>query len=49
MANIRHFTFLPEILPQALARLLTPIECRFEAHRLAVHSAHDLAVRRKRA
>jgi len=49
MAGGRHATFLPGVLPQALARLLTPIDHLLESRRLAVYSAPDMAVLRKPA
>jgi SAM-dependent methyltransferase/uncharacterized membrane protein YbhN (UPF0104 family) len=45
--QIRYFTFLPEFLPSALVRLLTPIERVLEGSPLRVFSAHYLAVLRK--
>ena len=49
VAEIHYFTFLPEFLPQVLARVLTPIEGLLEASRLGVYSAHYMAVLRKPA
>jgi len=45
--QIRYFTFLPEFLPGAIVRLLTPIERMLEGSPLRVFSAHYLAVLRK--
>jgi ubiquinone/menaquinone biosynthesis C-methylase UbiE/uncharacterized membrane protein YbhN (UPF0104 family) len=45
--QIRYFTFLPEFLPLAIVRLLTPIERVLEGSPLRVFSAHYLAVLRK--
>lgn len=44
----RYFTFLPEFIPQALVRLLTPLERMLETSRWACYSAHYMAVFRKR-
>jgi hypothetical protein len=49
LTNIRSFTFLPEVLPQALARPLTPIEGLLEACRLDAYTAHLIGVVRKAA
>jgi SAM-dependent methyltransferase/uncharacterized membrane protein YbhN (UPF0104 family) len=45
--QIRYFTFLPEFLPSAVVRLLTPIERVLEGSPLRIFSAHYLAVLRK--
>ena len=45
--QVRYFTFLPEFLPGAIVRLLTPIERVLEGSPLRVYSAHYLAVLRK--
>jgi 2-polyprenyl-3-methyl-5-hydroxy-6-metoxy-1,4-benzoquinol methylase len=45
--QIRYFTFLPEFLPSAVVRLLTPIERALEGSPLRIFSAHYLAVLRK--
>jgi SAM-dependent methyltransferase len=47
LVDIRYFTFLPDFVPQALARLLSPIERMLEASPLCVYSAHYMAVLRK--
>ena len=44
----RYFTFLPEFIPHALVRLLTPLERMLETSRWACYSAHYMAVFRKR-
>ena len=44
----RYFTFLPDFLPQAIVRLLAPIERLLEASPLGPYSAHYMAVLRKR-
>jgi ubiquinone/menaquinone biosynthesis C-methylase UbiE len=49
VADIHYFTFLPDVLPQGLVRLLTPIERLIEDSRLGVYSAHYMAVLRKPA
>jgi hypothetical protein len=49
MAVSRDATFLPEVLPQALARLPMRIDHLLEFHRLALYSAHDIAALRKPA
>jgi 2-polyprenyl-3-methyl-5-hydroxy-6-metoxy-1,4-benzoquinol methylase/uncharacterized membrane protein YbhN (UPF0104 family) len=45
--DIRYFTFLPEFLPAAVVRLLSPIEQRLERSSWHAYSAHYMAVLRK--
>jgi SAM-dependent methyltransferase/uncharacterized membrane protein YbhN (UPF0104 family) len=47
LADVRYFTFFPDFLPQAIVRLLAPIERLLEASPLRVYSAHYMAVLRK--
>jgi SAM-dependent methyltransferase/uncharacterized membrane protein YbhN (UPF0104 family) len=47
VVDVRYFTFLPDFLPQALVRLLSPLERLLEASPLRVYSAHYMAVLRK--
>ncbi|MQA30330.1 MAG: methyltransferase domain-containing protein [Luteitalea sp.] len=47
VVEVRYFTFLPDFVPQAIARVLAPIEGMLEASRLGVYSAHYMAVLRK--
>jgi ubiquinone/menaquinone biosynthesis C-methylase UbiE/uncharacterized membrane protein YbhN (UPF0104 family) len=47
VAEVRYFTFFPDFLPQAVVRLLTPVERWLERSRLDVYSAHYMAVLRK--
>ena len=42
-----HFTFLPDFLPQALVRLLAPLERLLESSPLSPYSAHYMAVFRR--
>ena len=42
-----HFTFLPEFVPPAVVRWLTPLERRLERSRGGVYSAHYMAVLEK--
>ena len=42
--EVRYFTFLPEFVPRAVARLLRPIERALERSSLAPYSAHYMAV-----
>jgi hypothetical protein len=44
VVDIRYFTFLPDFIPQAIARVLHPLERAMEASRLAPYSAHYMAV-----
>jgi 2-polyprenyl-3-methyl-5-hydroxy-6-metoxy-1,4-benzoquinol methylase/uncharacterized membrane protein YbhN (UPF0104 family) len=47
VVDVRYFTFLPDFVPQAIARLLSPFERLLEASPLGVYSAHYMAVLRK--
>jgi ubiquinone/menaquinone biosynthesis C-methylase UbiE/uncharacterized membrane protein YbhN (UPF0104 family) len=47
--HVRYFTFLPDFIPAALVRLLTPLERLLEASPLRVYSAHYVAVLRNSA
>ena len=47
--DIRYFTFLPEFLPAAVVRLLSPLERRLERSSWRACSAHYMAVLRKPA
>jgi 2-polyprenyl-3-methyl-5-hydroxy-6-metoxy-1,4-benzoquinol methylase/uncharacterized membrane protein YbhN (UPF0104 family) len=47
VVDLRYFTFLPEFVPQALVRLLAPLERLLEASPLRVFSAHYMAVLQK--
>lgn len=42
--RVEYFTFLPDFVPAAVVRWLTPIERRLEASRLGRYSAHYMAV-----
>lgn len=44
VVDVRYFTFLPDFVPQAIVRLLTPIEQLLEASPLRIFSAHYMAV-----
>lgn len=48
-SEIRYFTFLPDFLPQAVVRALSPIERALERSRWRIYSAHYMAVLRKSA
>jgi SAM-dependent methyltransferase len=43
---VRYLTFLPDFMPQAFVRLLTPVERVLEASPLRIYSAHYMAVLR---
>jgi hypothetical protein len=47
LVELRYFTFLPDFLPQAIVRLLSPIERLLEGSPLQVYSAHYMAAFRK--
>jgi ubiquinone/menaquinone biosynthesis C-methylase UbiE/uncharacterized membrane protein YbhN (UPF0104 family) len=47
--EVRYFTFLPDFVPRAVARLLAPVERLLEASPLRVYSAHYMAVLRNDA
>ncbi len=47
VVEVRYFTFLPDFIPQSIARLLRPFERALERSRLACYSAHYMAVLRK--
>lgn len=44
VAEVRYFTFLPDFIPQAIVRVLRPIERMLEISSLAPYSAHYMAV-----
>ena len=44
VAEVRYFTFLPDFIPQAVARVLSPIERLLEQSPMRVYSAHYMAV-----
>jgi SAM-dependent methyltransferase/uncharacterized membrane protein YbhN (UPF0104 family) len=48
LVEVRYFTFLPDFLPQALVRLLAPLERLLESSPLGPYSAHYMAVLQKR-
>lgn len=47
--DVEYFTFLPDFVPGAVARALTPLERLFESSALRVYSAHYMAVFQKEA
>ncbi len=47
LVDLRYFTFLPDFVPQAIVRLLSPVERLLESSPLRVYSAHYVAVLRK--
>jgi ubiquinone/menaquinone biosynthesis C-methylase UbiE/uncharacterized membrane protein YbhN (UPF0104 family) len=47
VVDVRYFTFLPDFVPQTIARLLGPLERLLEQSRLRVYSAHYMAVLEK--
>ena len=47
VVDVRYFTFLPDFVPQALVRVLAPIERLLERSMLRVYSAHYMAVLEK--
>jgi len=47
LVELRYFTFFPDFLPQAIVRLLSPIERLLEGSPLQVYSAHYMAAFRK--
>lgn len=47
VVEVRYFTFLPDFVPQALVRLLRPLERLIERSSLRVFSAHYMAVLEK--
>lgn len=47
VVDVRYFTFLPDFVPQVVARLLSPLERMLEQSRFGVFSAHYMAVIRK--
>jgi ubiquinone/menaquinone biosynthesis C-methylase UbiE len=47
VVDIRYFTFLPDFIPQAIARWLAPLERALETSSLAPYSAHYMAVLKK--
>jgi SAM-dependent methyltransferase/uncharacterized membrane protein YbhN (UPF0104 family) len=48
LVDLRYFTFFPDFLPQAVVRLLSPIERVLESSPFNVYSAHYMAVLLKR-
>lgn len=44
VVDTRYFTFLPDFIPQAIARWLAPLEHALETSSLAPYSAHYMAV-----
>ncbi len=49
VVDVRYFTFLPEFIPQALARVLRPVERMLEQSAWRAYSAHYMAVLEKDA
>lgn len=47
VVEVRYFTFLPDFVPQVIARMLASFERMLEASSLGVYSAHYMAVLRK--
>jgi len=47
VVELRYFTFLPDFVPQALVRLLAPLERLLESSPLGRYSAHYMAVLQK--
>jgi ubiquinone/menaquinone biosynthesis C-methylase UbiE len=47
VVDVRYFTFLPEFVPEAVVRMLRPLERRLERSPLGVYSAHYMATLRK--
>jgi 2-polyprenyl-3-methyl-5-hydroxy-6-metoxy-1,4-benzoquinol methylase/uncharacterized membrane protein YbhN (UPF0104 family) len=47
VVDVRYFTFLPDFIPQAMARVLGPFERALERSGLRVFSAHYMAVLEK--
>jgi SAM-dependent methyltransferase len=47
LVDLRYFTFLPDFVPQALVRMLAPLERMLESSPLGAYSAHYMAVLRK--
>ncbi len=47
VVDVRYFTFLPDFVPQALVRVLRPIERLLESSSWRVYSAHYMAVIQK--
>jgi SAM-dependent methyltransferase len=47
LVELRYFTFFPDFLPQAVVRVLSPLERLLEGSALRVYSAHYMAVLRK--
>lgn len=48
LVDVQYFTFLPDFVPQAVARVLSPIERLLESSPLRVYSAHYMATLRRR-
>jgi ubiquinone/menaquinone biosynthesis C-methylase UbiE len=42
--SVRYFTFLPDFVPQSVARLLAPVERWLERSPFGIYSAHYMAV-----
>jgi 2-polyprenyl-3-methyl-5-hydroxy-6-metoxy-1,4-benzoquinol methylase/uncharacterized membrane protein YbhN (UPF0104 family) len=49
IVDVRYFTFLPDFIPQAIVRVLRPVERLLEASPWRVYSAHYMAVLQKPA
>jgi SAM-dependent methyltransferase/uncharacterized membrane protein YbhN (UPF0104 family) len=47
LVDLRYFTFLPDFLPQALVRMLAPLERLLESSPFGPYSAHYMAVLQK--
>jgi SAM-dependent methyltransferase len=47
VVDVRYFTFLPDFVPAAIVRLLSPVERLLERSAARVYSAHYMAVLRK--
>lgn len=47
VVQVQYFTFLPDFIPQPIARLLRPLERALERSSLAPYSAHYMAVLQK--
>jgi len=47
LVELRYFTFLPDFVPQALVRMLAPLERLLESSPLGPYSAHYMAVLQK--
>ena len=47
VVDVRYFTFLPEFVPRAIVRALSPVERLLEQSAFGVYSAHYMAVIQK--